>query len=418
MHPGDVRHAVPKSFLTNPNPATIQDILRYFLNELGVENIHVPDLRATQNIPNLERYENMLKLGNLSACVSNLLATCGFNDFSTSDLLAPKRRKTVRILSILIGLWYKHVAVGEKWKEFSADCELQEQQKKDLEQKNQQLQRDCEKKLLYLQEHRINSEKTREKLLSLHATLEQRKKDSEAINAEYRGYKLDMAKETSALSQLELKIKQEKEEISHLESKIVRSPEKVLAETKSKEADLDSRRQEKTKQQKEYMEAMKQLDKVQGASLELKPTTETLKETFDGLNLLRDKCASIADMKDKLKVKHHKMQQMDVVCGQTETNLRSLEDQQRRAKIQFNMKIKPLADMNDGIKSEIDKKKESCSGTSKTQQVLLEKERVLVQTLDQIKNSRNNFSTRLASCLQESKAAVNGFRSEANKHPL
>lgn len=406
----------PKSYLMNPSPSIIQQITTLFLSELGLENIHQPDLKATQNISNLERYENWLRLGNLSKCINHVLESCGCRDtFSTGDLLAPKRKKTLRILSLMIGLWYKQTGVTEKWKEFSAACEEKEQLKMQLNAKNQELQRDCEKKLLYLQQNRAGTDRQKEKLQAVHGILVQKKRDGDNLSEEYRGHKQQMVKGREELSQVELKISREKEEISQLESRIVRSPEKILAETKSKEHDLDSRRQEKIKHQKEYMEVMKQLDMVQGASLDLKPTNETLKETFDVLNSLRDKCASIADMNDKLKVKQNKLQQLDVICDQTEANQKIFEDQQRRARIQFNMKIKPLIEMNEGIKSEIEKKQEATGGPSKTQQLLLEKERGLMQHLDQIRNNRNNFSSRLSQCIQDSSSAVQNFKTQLQK---
>jgi hypothetical protein len=237
---------------------------------------------------------------------------------------------------------------------------------------------------------------------------EEKKQHGIALQEEARRYKQEIALKTELISDTSLTIGQLKEEIAALEQKIVCSPDKIRAATKIKEKELETKRFEKRRVEKEYMEVLRSVETAEEAVKELKPSLESFSETFTQIETLRENCVQVEGLKELQRAKHKKQEQLERVAKLEEANASSLREQLGKSQFQHQVKMRPLLELNQGIKRQLEEKK-SASSQTKDEEKLMDEEQTILRQLQDIRSQRKAEKENLDVFRTQSKQAMAAF---------
>lgn len=405
---------LPRDSLSKPNFETITGIYEMFLLELGVDNWQQPDLPALSNIDCVERFDDFIPKCNLVNCLRHLLTSMGCPEIVTlSDLVNPSAKKTRRILNRLITLWLRLSDLKQEWEPIAVAKIESEKVKEEILKRNQSLKETCAKKSMFVAQNKSQFNEMTKKLNSISEEHDELKKQGTQLAESYRVKKQEMTERKAALFELDAKLGEGKEEINSLEMKIVKSPEKVMAEVNAKEKELEEKREESRKYQKDYMDSLKKMDLIEEAIRDMRPAIDTMEETFSDLNIFREKTIERESTRCKIEMKKQEISSLRVVVEQSEMNSKHLKDQQRKMRIQHENKKRPLNEMNEEIKQQIHLKQDSSStGGNKDQQKLLEKELLLTNQLHDLRSNREKFDMALTNNCERALKIVSNFKNE------
>lgn len=393
-----------------PTADVLIPIFDLFLADFGVDNFRQPDLTATQSIKNLERYDDAIMKCNLWKCIAIIVQACGVPDFTISDVLNPKRRKTQTVLSTLINAWYTFSEMREKWVTIEDKNKSHDEQKEAIRMKIKHLKRLCEEKASYLSQNRNKNQHLEQELNKLVDAYEGKQKVGLELAEENRALKQQCAQMKALISDTTVSAGEKKEEISSLEQKIVRSPDKIAAETQAKEKELENIRLDKRRHEKEYMEFVKNIDAARETIKEMQPAMESLVTTFDDVEKLRGICDSADELKKsyEVKLKALEMARRKLVGGE-DAHMKAKE-KLSKAQFKYQNHSKTLRELNEGVKKEIDEKRYA-TASNKQEEKLISEERQLVTKMDQLKLSRAQFQKNLEDKLARHKKMVASYKS-------
>lgn len=404
---------LPRDSLSKPNNETMTGIYEMFLLELGVDNWQQPDLPALSNIDCVERFDDFIPKCNLVNCLRHLLTSMGCPEVVTlADLVNPSAKKTRRILNRLITLWLRLSDLKQEWEPIAVAKIESEKVKEEILKRNQSLKETCAKKSMFVAQNKVQFNEMTKRLNSISEEHDELKKKGTQLADSYRVKKQEMSEKKRSLCELDAKLSEEKEEMNSLEMKIVKSPEKVLAEVNEKEKELEEKREESRKYQKDYMDSLKKMDLIEEAIRDMRPAIDTMEETFSDLNMFREKTIERERTRCRIEMKKQEITSLRVVVEQSEMNLRQLKDQQRKMRIQHENKRRPLNEMNQEIKQQIQLKQDSSTAGNKDQQKLLQQELLLSNQLQDLRNNREKFDLALTNNCERALKIVSNFKNE------
>ena len=388
-----------KEDLANPSQEITTQLYILFLEDLGVSGFQQPDLTATQDIENIERYVDFMALSNVRLCIHELLQKTGFpGGFTFLDLIRPKKKRVLRILSHLVCLNARTEEVRVQWGKMEEKLQAKQKKRDQLNEKLEKLRKEIEQKAPLASKCRSSKPELEKKLEAVSRNFNHFKESGKLLQEEYRLEKKRLVTQKEKLSELQLELGQLREEITELESLIVRSPDKVSAETQAMEQQLATKISERSKLQLEYMEATNQVDCVSQAQKDLKPAMECLRETFTDLEEIREKCVAAEDLKTSIQSMSQKGRELKVVEEQCHENVRGIQNQLQKNRTQLKKQLQPLIQMNQDVKMDIQSKQEACQGSSEGQKQLLQQEMALIRRKEGLKCDRESHDKQFAVC--------------------
>jgi chromosome segregation ATPase len=203
-----------------------------------------------------------------------------------------------------------------------------------------------------------------------------------------------------------------KEELIEFEQKLIRSPERIQAETKEKEIELENKRNEKRKQEKQYMELMRTIDHLRDASKGLKPSLDTFTEAFREIEKIRSQCDALNEMKVSAKNKEKQFNEFKIKLREHETSLKTLKQQLTSNEKQYQQRLKTAKQLNNGLKQDLDAKIENQSESDK---ISLEQRIKLEKKLEDLKVEHQNFKDMSESYDNQHINAVEYFKQQFNR---
>lgn len=389
------------------NACIVTQLYELFLTTMGVSDVGKVDLNACCGIQHHERYVDFMRLSNVHLCVGELLRQTNFPaDFTLQDMVQPKRKKVLRILSHLIKLWTETDALHLEWKEKEADLEARKKKRIAQRQQLQALQKTFEQTALRASKCRESKAELEKQLQAASEHFERQTHSGKMLEAQYRAEKKELVEKKEQLSELEVELGKLREAISQLEAQIVRSPAKVTAETEAMEQQVAAKMSERRRLQHEYVEAMNLSDTVVQAQKDLKPAMDTLHDTFADLEILREKCQLADEIKEKVVSLNQKDRELHVVAEQSRENVSGLQNQVKKNRIQYRNQLNPLLKMNDDVKQDIARKREASDGSSAGQKELLQQEMSLLKQQEDLKSERQLHDQQFASCVTKVTKAI------------
>ncbi|XP_035517009.1 kinetochore protein Nuf2 [Morone saxatilis] len=227
----EAKHFTKSDLTPAPKPETVQTL---YMRVLHLLYRFRPECHSM--LPLLENIQYPVYHEGATAIISvymrlrQFLPMCFVYDFSLNDLLAPKKQKTLTILSAIMNFLHfrkqRMDMILEKQAKFRADMDrLQAYTKGNLE---------AEKKIEILTtippEQQAEADELAAALSELQATTMHEYQEVNARNDNIAEWKTTIAEKTQKLAQVKVSFSNVKEEISKLKSQIVESPEELKSQ--------------------------------------------------------------------------------------------------------------------------------------------------------------------------------------------
>ncbi|CAG2180433.1 unnamed protein product, partial [Oppiella nova] len=357
--------SIARDQLQAPTKDFVVGVYARFLSEFGVENVSQPDIMATSGMDNIERYETNIIVANIYKSVANIVVNAGVPDMSFADVVQPKRLRTQRILSALCCLLLKLTEIEERFNQMQAKCIDLPVRRQAVEQRIRELRRAVEEKSMYLSSNKAKTEATAHELKALAETYERKRSEADALQDESRALKTTILSQREALSEIDVELSKLREEIQELDHKLVKSPERIQADTQDKETELESKRNEKKKLEKQYMELIRSLDHLKEGCKSLTPSLETFTEAFKDIESIRSECEKLSENKVLLNSREEKMKSLKVQMKEQEKSCHTLRQQIAGNEKTFQQQIQTLKQLNSGMKNDLDSKTKNQSEAQK-----------------------------------------------------
>uniref|UniRef100_A0AAV2M306 Kinetochore protein Nuf2 N-terminal domain-containing protein n=1 Tax=Knipowitschia caucasica TaxID=637954 RepID=A0AAV2M306_KNICA len=225
------KHFSKSDLVPTPKPEVIQTLymrVLHLLFRFKPECHSMVPLQANIQYPQYQ--EGVLSIVSVFIRMRQFLPMCLFFDFSMSDLLSPKKPRTLTILSAIMNFlqfrMLKMELLLEKQSKFRED--------RDRLQTIVRLNKEAEKKVSVLTtippEQQAEADELCAALSELHATTVQEYQEVNMKNDTIAEWKTKIAEKTQKLAQLKVEITNLKEDIAKLRSQIVESPEEFKSQ--------------------------------------------------------------------------------------------------------------------------------------------------------------------------------------------
>lgn len=190
------------------------------------------------------------------------------------------------------------------------------------------------------------------------------------------------------ICEVDIEISKLREELVKLQGQIVQSPERIKSESERRVQELEAWREEKRKLEKEYLESVHHVEKIQGIIKSLKPDMETFTEAFNEIETLRNKCGEVETVREAVKAKSKKMIECQKTLEGNQNAARHLREQISKETRGHERLIANKTTLNEGIKMELDKMR-AAQGSNNAS--LMEEEAKLMKKLDDLELNHEKF---------------------------
>lgn len=227
----EAKHLTKSDLVPTPKPETVQILymrVLHFLYRFRPECHSM--LPFAENIQYPQYHEGVTSILSVYIRMRQFLPSCLFFDFSLNDLLAPKKQKTLTILSAIMNFIHfrnqRMEEVVEKQAKFRADM--------DKLQTYVKFNKEAEKKIEILTtippEQQAEADELSAALSELHATTVHEYQEVNTKNDCIAEWRTKIAEKTQKLTQVKVEVTNLKEDITKLKSQIVESPEELKSQ--------------------------------------------------------------------------------------------------------------------------------------------------------------------------------------------
>ncbi|CAJ1051905.1 LOW QUALITY PROTEIN: kinetochore protein Nuf2-like [Xyrichtys novacula] len=317
----EAKHFTKNDLTPAPKPETVQTL---YMRVLHLLYRFRPECHSMvpmlENIQHPTYHEGATAIMSVYMRMRQFLPMCLVYDFSLNDLLAPKKQKTLTVLSAIMNfLHFRKQRLDmtlEKQAKFRADMDrLQAYTKGNLE---------AERKIEILTtippEQQAEADELAAALSELHTTTMHEYQDVNAKNDIIAEWKTNIAEKTQQLAQVKVDISNLKEDINKLKSQIVESPEELKTQMEKMRETV-----------KNIKNTMKETDeRVVELQSMVQSVTHTEAEIQQMYNLLQDLESSMNNTKQK----QEEHQELSAQYEKKQRELKNLcmeEDQLKRA---------------------------------------------------------------------------------------
>ncbi|KAM9410517.1 kinetochore protein Nuf2-like isoform 2-T2 [Pholidichthys leucotaenia] len=284
----------------------------------------VPKVPLSENIQYPAYHEGATAILSVYARMRHFLPICLVYEFSLSDLLAPKKLKTLTILSAVMNfLRFRKERLEcamEKQAKFRADTDrLQFYTKANAE---------AEKKLEMLTtippEQQAEADELAAALSELQTTTMHEYQDVNTLNDSIAEWKTTIAEKTQKLAQMKVDVSSLKEEIGKLKSQIVESPEELKSQMEKMRESVKTIKESIEKTDESVVELQNMVQDVSHAEAEVQQI----------YGLLQDLESSMGNAKQR----QEKHQELVAQCERKQKELKNLCGEEGQLKRALGMK--------------------------------------------------------------------------------
>uniref|UniRef100_A0AAY4DIY1 Kinetochore protein Nuf2 N-terminal domain-containing protein n=1 Tax=Denticeps clupeoides TaxID=299321 RepID=A0AAY4DIY1_9TELE len=275
-----------KSDITpNPKPDVVQ---RLYMRLLQVVYGYKPEclymMPLSENVPYPTLHEGVTPIMNLYLRMCQFLPHCHVYDFSLNDLLSPKLKQTINILSGIMNFMRfrnhraEHTAAHQH--NFRADMDRLQSCTKGI----MEAEKKIEKLMTIPPEQQAEARELDRALSELNATTVHESQEVNTINLQIAEWKTQIAEKTQSLSQKKLDVATLKEDIVKLKSQIVESPEELKSEMKRMKENVKAIKLSKEHADEKLVELQINLQAVMQGKAEIQLTYKLLQDLQASMN--------------------------------------------------------------------------------------------------------------------------------------
>ncbi|XP_038153937.1 kinetochore protein Nuf2 [Cyprinodon tularosa] len=287
-----------------PKPEVVQTIymrVLYLVSRFGPECHSMVPL--SEDIQNPTYHEGAAAILSLFNRMKQFLQMCLMYDFSLNDLLAPKKQRTLVILSAIMNFLKFRKERLERMLETRAVLRAAKE-KQELFNKGI---RDLEKKIQLLTtippEQQAEAERLAADLSELQANIRQEYKEGNAISESVAELKAKMAEKQQRLAQVKVEVGELKEEITKIKSQIVESPEELKSQMEKMRETVKNIKKSITDTDECVMEMQNRVESVKHAEAQFQQLIVLLQDLERGLNAnkqLQDEYQMLVSQNEKM----------------------------------------------------------------------------------------------------------------------
>ncbi|XP_041639323.1 kinetochore protein Nuf2 [Cheilinus undulatus] len=286
----EAKHLTKSDLTPTPKPETVQTL---YMRVLHLLYRFRPECHSMvpmlENIQHPTYHEGATAIMSVYMRMRQFLPMCLVYDFSLNDLLAPKKQKTLTVLSAIMNFLHfrqqRRDMIQEKQSKFRADMDrLQAYTKKNLE---------AEKKIEILTtippEQQAEADELAAALSELQANTMHEYQEVNAKNDSIAEWKTIIAEKTQKLAQLKVDVSNLKEDISKLKSQIVESPEELKSQMEKMRETVKSIKISMEETDERVVELQSMVQSVTHTETEIQQMYNLLQDLESSMNNLKQR---------------------------------------------------------------------------------------------------------------------------------
>uniref|UniRef100_A0A8C5PVF8 NUF2 component of NDC80 kinetochore complex n=1 Tax=Leptobrachium leishanense TaxID=445787 RepID=A0A8C5PVF8_9ANUR len=222
----EAKNLCKNDIFPNPKPEVIQRLFMRVLQlvfNYGVERFYMVPVNLDSPYPELQ--EGFAAVANIINLMARFLPMCQVYDFSASDILNPKGKRTLHLLSGIVNFIHFRDIRKEVYSEFCQSYKSALDKKHQLQKTIQEAEAKLEKLLTVPPEQQAEYKALTNDIHGLQQTSQEYQARDMSFKDKISQQKADFAEKNKKLSQINLAITTMKEEQEHMKSQIVESPE-------------------------------------------------------------------------------------------------------------------------------------------------------------------------------------------------
>lgn len=370
-----------KQRLIKPDRQMMIDLLSKFADYLKIE-LEPIDIAACGGITIINHLDTFYRLANLTRAIGALLAQTNFKDFSTADIIAPKRKRNQKIFSQLIGLLINFYDIENRWlteyddhfKNFPAERSASMNRINAVRDQIEQV----SSELNHLQKRYQPLKEQREILTTNYQFLEGLSKQLVEDKADCKSR---VAEQQEAISEQEMQKAEIRNQIEIERLKIVSCPEKIAESVADKEDELNRIRDRYKTVRLETLELRNSLGELELNENELKRIQTLISEGNELSQSIESHIDEMQSMEEKFRQHDLRTDDLQLTCQNLEKHHSVLETDLQQCTNHHRTEMKPILLHNNRLRGVVDGKRNEYN-TCKANKVdfgQLDDERALVR---------------------------------------
>ncbi|XP_077461566.1 kinetochore protein Nuf2 [Stigmatopora argus] len=318
----EAKHLARSDLTPSVKTETVQMLYMSVLHQL----FHFrPEVRSMvpllENIDHPEHYERSTAILNVYSCMRQFLPTCLVYDFSLSDLQAPKKQRTLSILSAIMNyLQFKKLRILDM-AHVRAGWEKQQNLKKQIQ--------EAEKRTRILTtippEQQAEVSKLEAALAELQNQTTDTYKEVKAKNDIISEGKSRIAEKTQKLAQLKMDANNVKEHIIKLKSQIVESPEDLKIQMESMREEVKNLKIALGQTDESVVEFQNMVQRLSHIEMEIQQMSHLLNHLESSMNVVKQQ--------------HEENEQLVAQSEKKQNDLKNLIKEEEQVKRAIGMKL-------------------------------------------------------------------------------
>uniref|UniRef100_A0A8C3ADN8 UF2 component of NDC80 kinetochore complex n=1 Tax=Cyclopterus lumpus TaxID=8103 RepID=A0A8C3ADN8_CYCLU len=327
----EAKHFTKSDLTPTPKPEAIQTL---YMRVLHLLFRFRPECHSMvpllENIQNPVYHEGATSIMSVYIRMQQFLPMCLVYDFSLNDLLAPKKQKTLTVLSAIMNFLHfrnqRMDLIFEKQAKFRADMDrLQTYTKGNME---------AEKKIETLTtippEQQAEAEELAAVLSELQSTKIHEYQEVDAKNESIAEWKAKIAEKTQKLAQVKVDVCNLKEDVSKLKSQIVESPEELKTQMEKMRENVKNIKSSNKEIDEQMVELQNMVQSVTHTEAEIQQMYSLLQDLESSMNNTKQRHKELTAQYEK---KQKELRNLCVEEGQLKRALAMKLDKESKHKI-------------------------------------------------------------------------------------
>ncbi|KAM9813694.1 kinetochore protein Nuf2-like [Neosynchiropus ocellatus] len=330
----EAKHFTKADLVPLPKPESVQAL---YMRVLQLLYPFRPECHSMipleENIQNPEYHEGSTSILSVYMRMCQFLPMCLVYDFSLSDLLVPKKQRTLTILSAIMNFLHfrkrRLEVVSEKQCTFRADTERLQTYMREIQ--------EAERKIKILTtippEQQAEANELAAALAELQTATAQEYKEVKFKNDSIAEWKARIAETTQKLAQMKVDVSNMKDTITNLKSQIVESPEELKSQMERMRESVKTIKISFEQTDERVVELQTMAQSVTHAELEVQQTMSLLQDLESSMSKCKQRHEASQELMTQIENKQKELKNQSVQEGQLKRALAMKLDKESKQNI-------------------------------------------------------------------------------------
>ncbi|CAK6975845.1 kinetochore protein Nuf2 [Scomber scombrus] len=330
----EAKHFVKTDLTPAPKPEAVQQLYKRVLHLLYRFRPECHSMvPLMENIQYPEYHEGVAAIISVYVRMRQFLPMCFVYDFSLNDLLAPKKQRTLTILSAIMNFLHfrkqRIEVISEKQAKLRADMDrLQICTRENLE-----AERKIEMLTIIPPEQQAESDELAAALSELQATTVHEYQEVNTKNDSIAELKTLIAEKTQKLARMKVDVSNLKEDITKLKSQIVESPEELKSQMEKMREQVKNMKNSIEDTDERVVELQSMVQNVTHTETEIQQTFNLLQELESSMIITKQQQEEVQELTAQYEKKQKELKNLCFEEGQLRRVLGMKQDKESKQKL-------------------------------------------------------------------------------------